>query len=286
MLSLRVWFRTISLQLLCAYQLFNMGCSLIVDSDRHQCTTDNDCKLKGTPFTGMVCQESICREPSDWSCLGSVVWPAAQNNLVTATLYLKDLVTDEPVAGVSARICRKLDTTCNQPITAGLTSDAAGALVVQVQAGFDGYVELSPSQKLRGSYYFYPPLTSDRKVPYVPLLPLSSLSSLAGLGGTQLLADRGHVFLGTYNCLSQPAAGVRLRSNDFDASTTPFYLIKRIPSMTATSTDSDGRGGVLNLRPGSVSLRGELASGESIGTVSVYVRPGEVTYTTLLPAPI
>jgi hypothetical protein len=214
-----------------------------------------------------------------------VVWPAAQNNTVTATLYLKDLITEEPVVGVSARLCKKLDTTCEQPVTVGLVSDSAGALVIQAQSGFDGYVELSPKDKLRGSYYFYPPLLSDRKVPYVPLLPLASLVSLAGLGGTQLMADRSHVFIGTYNCQSEPASGVRFRSNDSDASATPFYLIKRIPSMSATSTDSDGRGGILNLRPGSVTLRGELTSGESIGTVSVFTRQGEVTYTTLLPAP-
>lgn len=282
MLYCRVHLGRVAINLL----VLTTGCSVAVDSNRQQCTTDNDCSRRGAQFVGSVCAESICSEPSTWSCLGSVVWPTPQTSTVTATLYLKDLVTDEPVAGVSAKVCRKLDTACEQPVTTGLVSDASGALVIQAQAGFDGYVEISPNNKLRGSYYFYPPLASDRKVTYVPLLSMAALTAWASSVGTQLMADRSHVFIGAYNCLSQPATGVRFRSNDSDVSTVPFYLIKRVPSMTATATDSDGRGGMLNLRPGSITLRGELPTGESIGTVSVVLRQGEVTYTSLLPAPM
>jgi len=264
-----------------------LACTVAIDSGRVQCSSDKDCTQRGGAFAGAQCLESTCHAStsSEWSCLGSVVWPSASSGSVTATLNLKDLVTQQPIVGVSARVCRKLDTTCAQPIGSDVQSDAAGKVVLQVVAGFDGYVELKMAGAMPGIYFFYPPLNESREVPFVPILSLSALSTFAGLVGGQVSPDRGHVLLGAYNCLHNPSEGVRFSSPDSDALTFPFYMIKGIPSATAAATDSQGYGGILNLRPGSVTLAGGLLTGETIGTEGVLTRAGELTYTTMLPAP-
>jgi hypothetical protein len=268
-----------------AAALLGASCSILIDAGRTQCSTDADCHHRGSAFAGSFCIDSVCRPDPTWSCLGSVVRPPLDPHRVSATLTLVDLITEEPLTNVDARLCRKLDITCEQPIQMGLRPDASGRLVVQADAGFDGYVELSSPGNTPGLYFFFPPLDSDRVVPFVPLMSPDVLAGLALIGGRDLAADRGHVLLRAYDCLHRTAGGVTLGTVDADEQTSPFYVIEKIPSATATATDGSGEGGLLNLRPGGVTLTGELADGTRIGTVSVFVRAGQITYTTVLPAP-
>jgi hypothetical protein len=263
----------------------NASCSVIVDSNRQQCSSDTDCTKRGEAFANSVCVESTCRAVTPWSCLGSVVWPPVGTGYINATLNLKNIVTYAPIVGVNARVCRKLDVSCEQPIFDGLQSDELGKLLVQAPSGFDGYVELKGSNAIPGSYFFYPPLTETREVPFVPILPLSDFTGFAQLVGSQILPERGHLVLGAYDCSHKFTEGVSIFSPEADASSSTFYLIKGIPNSKAEATDSSGYGGILNLRPGSVTLSGRLITGEIIGTESLLIRGGEITYTSLLPLP-
>jgi hypothetical protein len=215
-----------------------------------------------------------------------VVWPAPIAGTVTATLTTTDLITGEPMSGVPGRVCRKLDATCTDPVLAGLVSDATGRIIITVPQGFDGYLELTATGAMRGSYFFSPPLTADREIPSVPILQASALTTFATLAGANLMADRGQLMVGAHSCVGQPAEGVSFSSVEGDASTVAFYMIKSIPSTKQSATDTSGRGGLLNLPPGSVTLTGRLAStGQTLGTLSVFARAGELTYTALVPAP-
>jgi hypothetical protein len=220
-----------------------------------------------------------------WGCLGRVSWPDAGTASVSATLDLKDLITGQPVAGVKGRLCRKLDTKCSQPILEGVESDSSGKLTFDAPAGFDGYAELKPNGALPGIYFFYPPLLESREIPFVPILPLSELSTFAQLVGGELLSGRGHLVLGTYDCLHNSTEGVSLSSAEADSRSVPFYMIKGVPSSKATATDGSGYGGIINLLPGAATITGKLGSGDSLGIESVLMRADEVTYSTLLPLP-
>ena len=262
------------------------GCTSLVQSDRVQCSTNDDCTRRGGEFTNSICVAQLCETPGPWSCLGHVVWPTPGPGTVTATLTTTDLITSRPVPGVPARVCRKLDTACADPVLTDLVSDAAGRLVIVVPQGFDGYVELSATGAMRGSYFFYPPLTSDREIPAVPILQATELATFASLAGANLMAERGHLMVGARSCVGLPVEGVSFSSLEGDASTAPFYMILGIPSSKQPATDTSGWGGLLNLPPGSVTLTGRLAAtGQSVGTLSVFARAGELTYTALVPAP-
>ena len=84
---------------------------------------------------------------------------------------------------------------------------------------------------------------------------------------------------------SVPAEGVHIWSADSDANTRAFYVIQKIPTATATVTDASGQGGFINLRAGSASISGTLSDGTKIGTVTILVRAGTITYTNMLPSP-
>ena len=262
------------------------SCSALVDADRQQCTIDADCAFTEEPgFAGAVCRNNVCEENPVWSCLGRVTWPPTDRKPATITFRLRELVLEGPAVGVSARLCRKLDFDCAQPIISGMRADSTGTLVVQVETGFDGYVEINAPDRMPGIYFFYPPVTGDREIPNVPLIKAPELEQFAMLAGRPLVKDRGHVMLGAYDCLANPAEGVRLGSDDGDQATTPFYLIKKVPSLTAMSTDSSGRGGIINLRSGSIGLHSLAPDGRRIASVGVFVRANTITYTTMVPAP-
>jgi hypothetical protein len=264
----------------------NAGCSLLVEPQRQQCRVDGDCQNRNPDFPDAVCSQEVCQPNPAWSCLGEVMWPTTPVPRKSSVIFrMRDLVTDAPVSGVTGRVCHKLDFDCTRPLASGLVSDGAGTLTFELDPGFDGFVEFGPPGRMPGVYFFYPPINGDREYPSLPVLAAPELAFFAGQGGHPIAADRGHVLLGSYNCLLQPTDGVYLSSEDADPLTAPFYLVKKVPSFTAPGTDSSGRGGLINLRSGSVSVTGRLGDGRHIATVGLFVRPGTITYTTMLPAP-
>lgn len=265
--------------------LLGSSCSLLIDSDRQQCQVDSDCHAVGNPaFSDSMCIDSVCEQNPNWACLGATAPPATESRPATVTFHLRDLVKDEPADGVTARLCRKLDYECEDPLEKDMRSGADGTLSVNVGPGFDGYVELSHPERLPGIYFFYPPVTGDRVIPNLPLIRPPELQQFAALAGRPVVFGRGHVMVGAYNCRQEPANGVRLSSSDADGNTTPFYLVKGVPSATAEGTDSSGRGGLINLRAGSVTVGGATPDGRDISRVGLFVRSGTITYTSLLPA--
>jgi hypothetical protein len=264
------------------------ACTVLVDRDRQQCLTDDDCRRRGGAFTGSFCKDQICEPDPTWSCLGGVNWaPADESRMFTVIIRVRDLITEQPMAGVSGRLCRKLDLTCNDPLGTEVVADQNGNLVAQVEMGFDGYFEIWAKDKLPGLYFFYPPVAANRDVPFVPMFSPAVLAQFAQLNGKQLVPDRGHVMLGAYDCQQRPAEGLRLITLDGDGETSPFYVADKFPKVTATETDRSGRGGFINLRPGTVTVAADLAPPDNrrVGAVSVIVRSGVITFTSLVPSP-
>jgi hypothetical protein len=283
------WFRTISSRAvltLAMASLVGAGCSVLIDQNRVQCLTNEDCTDHGGEFaTDSVCIQTVCRPNPTWACLADdLPAPApAESRKATVTLHIRDLVTDLPTPGVTAQVCLKLDVGCSQPVMRNVQGDQDGNVALQLDVGFDGYIELSTKDTMPGLYFFYPPIDGDRDVPLVPLFPPVELSKLAALNAKAVMPDRGHLIVGVYDCQHQPAAGVTLSTPDGDAATSSFYVLQKIPTATALATDLSGRGGFINLRAGQVAVVGDLADGRRVGSANVFVRPGSVTYTSLVP---
>lgn len=303
--------------LVAVFSLLGSGCSRLVDSDALQCSSKEDCEQRGGKFAGSICVNNFC-EPAEqqptgecsidedctkrggnfadskcvegvcqgpWTCLDNVVWPPSTSSSVTVTMNFTDIITGQPVSGISSQICHKLDTTCASPVLRDLVSDSAGRVTFTIQAGFDGYLQSMSTGIMPFLYFFYPPLTSNRDIPAVFILQDTGFATFATLAGGTVMPDRGHVLARTYNCLGKTAEGVRFSSPEGDNATTPFYMIKGIPSTKHSATDSSGNAGLLNLPPGTATLTGRLENGNTMGTLSLLTVAGRMSYTALVPSP-
>jgi hypothetical protein len=280
------WFRRRSHRVLVLAGLASASCSVLIDEERVQCATAADCHARGPDFAGAVCVQSICQPDPVWGCLGSVVFPKPTPGMYTVTIHIRDLVTGGAIPGASGRLCERPDTTCTMPISGEIPVNAVGDLVLRVRAGFDGYVELQAPGKMPGLYFLYPPVDADREIPLVPLLETALVESLAEANTYHLVPERGQVLLGAYDCGHTPAAGITLSVSDADAQTAGFYVLDNLPKIGAPATDASGRGGFINVKAGIVAITANVAAdNRKIATVSLFVRAGMMTFTSLVPSP-
>jgi hypothetical protein len=305
--------KTLSLTfLLTGLALGDVACSVIIDPNRQQCSVDSDCTARGAAFAGSTCVDSVCHQQCSvdadctargtafagstcvnsvcvadpvWGCLGNVVWPPGSKPRYNVTIQFRDAVTGTPITAVTVSICRKQDFDCTNPIAAGLKPADSGDLAFQVDAGFDGFLSMNMVGALPGLFFFYPPVNDDRVLAGVPLLSKDILDQIGILAGKPYLPEKGVALLAAMDCRNQFAEGVHISSTDADQDTTAFYVIQKIPNSSATFTDSSGQGGLFNLRPGSVAIQGTLKDGRKVGTVTVVVKAGGITYTSMVPAP-
>jgi hypothetical protein len=271
--------------------LTGTACTLLVDRDRQQCLSDDDCRKRGGAFAGTVCVDQICELEPTLSCVGAVNGRApSESRKLTVVIRVRDMITEQPMAEVTGRLCRKLDLSCSEPVGSDFAGDQNGNMVVPVDVGFDGYVELRARDMLPGLYFFHTPVDTDRADAFVPLLSPAVLARFAQLNGRPLSPDRGHVMVTAQDCQNRPAEGLRLSTLDGgDDQTTPFYVVEKslvaAANVAAPATDRSGRGGFINVRPGAVTLAADLAAPDDrrAGTASVLVRSGVITYTSLSP---
>ncbi len=272
------------------------GCSLTVDADRKQCTTDSDCTKRGRAFAGSICVASLCEEAhkaieagvedKTWSCLDAPPVASTATGPFHVTMHLTDIVSAMPISGVTANLCRKLDVACTDPQGPSVVSDATGLVAFDVPAAFTGYVSLQEGAAIMpGLYFFNPAVNSDLDVPSVQLASPGIASALIkGLGAKQDAND-GIMLLSVVDCTGTNAADVTMsftQSADASASVS-FYSVGGLPNATVTMTDTSGYGGAVNVAPGNVAVTAKRSDGRTIGTYSLFVNPGTITYSKLVP---
>jgi len=263
------------------------SCSLIYDTSEVQCDTDADCSLRG--FDGSRCVDNVCQadEPSEWSCIGEVQWPAIGSVPVTLRLMVIDVLTSAPPQDLEVDLCPKLDVDCVNPSPASAKTTADGFLEVTVNAGFDGYLQLKSPTITTSLFFPTRPVFEDTVIPgMMPVVSPEGFDGIAQAIGTVRDPAMGHTFAMAANCDEQPAAGVRFEVSDQNAKTARYYMVNNAPVATENATDAAGNGGFLNLDPGFARITGFVAeSGATVGEASFVVRAGAVTYPRIIPTP-
>jgi hypothetical protein len=264
-----------------------MGCSVVLDAGRPQCTTNTDCTNRGPAFAGTTCVDSLCQGQTDpvWGCAATPPPIDAGTGTFHARLTVLAGVTQQPLAGIEAQLCLKLDIDCTAPIASPVFSDANGLVDFVVDAGFDGYVVLTGSTVAPTLYFFNPPVTANSAAPaQVSLLGPSQVTLFAEQVGATLLANRGIVILTAVDCQGNPAPGVSFTVSTGDAMTAAFYTVGTLPTGKAQYTDNSGYAGLANVPSGVAAVTGTLASdGRALGTLGLLVRGGAITYTQWVP---
>ena len=211
--------------------------------------------------------------------------PSTQAPPYRVGVPLRDLITQTPVANAQVKLCRKIDVECAMPVSTAV-SDATGAVTFSVDmTAFSGYVLIESDGYVPTLYFFNPPIDRD-----LTIAPVSMASPLANMGllfqlGHQQAPGHGNVVISSEDCTGAPAAGVSYATPSGDGMTAPFYTVAGLPTPTATTTDAmGGYGGLVNVPVGPATVTATLVNPQTdLGTISMLVRDGAITYSRIVP---
>jgi hypothetical protein len=259
------------------------ACNFTLDLERVQCETNADCRSRGNEFAGSLCVDAVCEAPpvdERTSCLDRVRPSSDEPGPFEVTIPLIDLITHQPLEGVTADLCQKVDVACASP-TATTVTAADGVVRLMVPANFSGYVSMSSEMIVPSRYFFNPAIDRDQEIPQLSLsIPPARAAILQQIGGDAALGD---ILLTVADCTGVAAEGVRLTLVPNADDTIGYYLVGGLPSTEATETDSTGYGGFTNLRSGTYNVTGALGDGTELGTISLVVEEGAITWSRIAP---
>jgi hypothetical protein len=251
-----------------------------------------------------------------WGCLGNVKASPSTNPKVTVRVPLLDLLTKGPVTDVKAALCAKIDVNCATPL--GVSQPGAdGVLNLTLDSGFDGYVVVTPVLPDAGAgagdaaadeagadaalgdggldlaalhvpalVFFNPPIVEDRTYINIMLLTGHAITALVAANGYALDPTLGAVFMDAVDCAQKPVSDVAVTLDVTTPTTHGFYFVGGIPSLTAGATDATGYTGFINVTPGARTVTAQVKSQQrAIGRVSVFAKPGFISYTAMAPSP-
>jgi hypothetical protein len=260
------------------------GCSALVDSERGQCSSDADCSGHGEALVAGMCLQGLCATRPEWSCAtGAVGTGAGPSGSVDVTVPLRDLLGQPSHGALEARLCHKVDVNCEVPEQIPMPSDA-GEVALTLDSDFEGYLSVTGSSLIPTLYFLSPPLRSGERLPALTLMSPGLMESLALEMDVALMGARGHAQFSIEDCNAAPSPGVSLEAREADAETTRFYSIDGLPDTWARSTSSDGVGGFLNAPTGGLTVSARWGDdGATLGSASVLIRPGFISYGRLSP---
>ncbi len=238
------------------------GCSLVVESGKEQCATTLDCQIRGLEFAEALCVDNLCQQDPTWACVTTVEPPPTQT-ATTASVQVINLLDQSGWANVHATLYAALDITLGTPLADAYTDDNAELIEPVV---------------------FYPawPVTTETGLGQVLATPPGGSAGLINLLGEVPQSGRGIALMAVRDCVGSGGAGARFEFQGETQGSRPFYAFNGIASSSASSLDTTGAAGIVNLRPGVVGM--DLRWGEkTVSSASVLVRADAVTQLTLLP---
>ena len=133
-------------------------------------------------------------------------------------------------------------------------------------------------------YFFNPDIDRDQTLPSISVAsPAANMGLLLQLGRSAI-PGRGSVVVSTADCTGAPAAGISFSTMSGDSMTSAFYAVAGLPSSTATATDATGYGGLINVPAGAATLSAKLTDpATDLGSISILVRDGAITYSRVVP---
>lgn len=282
-----------------ASALLLASCSVVLDADTPQCSSNHDCVIRGAAFEETTCVDSRCvksppvgtlsavdagspealLDPANpWRCAGHVNWAVEPNDAIVDHKIFLNFVDERAVAGLTVELCGRADVECASPL-ATVQTDATGVADIPITKGFAGYLQMkTPPALLPGlmpviAPYVLPPgldptILAPPCAGCVPAGPTtstmfvvtkSSAAALAAAVSTTLDPSRGLVFAVMGDCDNRIAAGVQFELEQADEKSARYYFEDGLPSAAPTETNDKGGAGFINVPPGIVTAKSRIA---------------------------
>lgn len=257
-----------------------LGCSVLVDSSREQCSTNLDCQIRGLEFAQAFCIDNLCEVDPTWACVDSASVPV--QTATQAALQVTNLLDQTPFVGVRVSLYAALDISLGSPLSSANT-DGEGKALLRVPAEFDGFALVEQADVIEPAI-FYPtlPITEESGLGVVYAGKPGSSAGLVSLLGQVPQTGRGIALMGVRDCNSTGGNGASFEFQGETQGSTPFYAFNGVASSSARALDKTGQAGIVNVRPGVIGM--ELQWGDkTVSSASVLVRADTVTQLMLLP---
>ncbi len=198
---------------------------------------------------------------------------------------MHELVTQVAVAGAQIKVCRKLDVDCAMPVATAVSDVNGSATFAVPMDDFAGYLLVDADGKVPTLDFFNPAIDRDQTLPPVSLPTPEEYMGLLSQLGQQPSPGHGSIVISSEVCTGAPAGGVHYATANGDSMTAGFYTVGILPTTSATATNSaDGYGGLINVPAGAATVTGTLENPHAdLGTISLLVRDGAITYTRFVP---
>jgi hypothetical protein len=275
-----------------ALQVLSVACSAVVEADRRQCETNDECSFAKTGVNNLFCQDGTCIEGDDpWHCVGVPLDPVnpAQEVPITVTVgeFSNAIETTKPLAGVRVRRCSRLDIQCAEPLDQleATGDDGIAGLPTTIEEASTSYIELTkegfvPTIAMLGNplELVGPDETQTFHLPLFRPLELDVLTSAMQISWER---DRAHLAYRAYSCLGS-TAGVRVETDNAVADTRGWNVVDGLPTSASETTGSSGVGGYFNMGEGvaTVSARNDNAQ---VYSGTALLRPGWITWMIIAP---
>lgn len=284
------------------------SCTLLFEANEVQCEVAADCVELG--FANATCTQGLCLSAAQgggggggggvggsggadpFGCVGNVHWVAEdQNQATTVTFRILRTIGQSPVEGLTMEVCAPFDPACSPPLGSA-TTDANGVVAAPVNVGFRGHFTIKPPPTIPDLVpfigYIFPPPSAEGVTAQgnINVGTFSDYDSIVGIVQKERVAGQGFIFITAVDCNNTPVSGVTVSSDVIGPDTFTLYVSDGgVPSTTLGQTSSRGEAAILNVPPGSVTVRGVS---EAVGLYSesvVLVEADTITGIPVVPTP-
>lgn len=251
----------------------------------------------------MVCIDSLCvksrgevppKEASDprFICRDKP-WEQPGDETVEYSLNVSQLLGGKPYPNLTVKVCPSFDTKCEKPLSES-TSNQEGKLTLNLPVGFHGHLfSRAPAEDptlVPVEAYIFPPPSRDASVPKRPGLIVTNMAviqGLASLDNVNVVPGTGHVIFTVSGCDGKPLDGIKIRTSITREDTWKVYVGNGgRPDPKLKATGPTGRGAILNLPPGYVTVIGEHPTLGKIFEQSVVVTANHLSSVPVIPSPV
>jgi hypothetical protein len=263
------------------------GCSLVLDTEKKQCTKAADCgKQDGKAI--YACEQNYCVDKV-FGCFNEPP-PDKSGEEPVLKFELIQFINKRPVKNLNIKVCTTLDTACNNPLPVEWDAEAYAQTGVVTMHG----LEYSRQMALRFTgtddegfplleteYFMERPVTGlTEEASQFEMIPDYLAGSVAGTSGERYDPTKGLVLAQLFGCDNEELAGVTATDN---RPSTLFYLTGGTADPNAKATDGSGQVGFLNMETGAdgtpfLHKLTFLYDGNPMFSFAVTPRPGVLTF--------
>jgi hypothetical protein len=266
------------------------GCSLLINVDGKQCTTNEQCETLGAEFAGAECVSNVCVVKSGSGGSGggpsdTIVCDPQETSKEPAVKYSFApiyVVGSEPDEDTPFQIsaCLPADLDCAKPVFGPVDVNAGEPKDFFVPPGFQGYFYIKNPNTVDGLVFMGHPIVQDT-VGWNVTIPTPQLVQGFGLAtGETINPDLGLIISVARDCEAMPIQGVKFANSKEGLQ---FYFVNSFPDTSLKESGPQGAVGFANVPISTTTLSATTKTGQALREAIIRVKPRTASFVELFP---